>query len=567
MKSVHKKRIATLPLPLRNKLRGTKRPFTVISEARPTLTPQTMPLLAKGMQDLAARGLRTFPYLNPRSLATLRPDDRELAPVSLVNEAMWVAAILALHSTSLNSHLKSTAQLEGLLLQGRFSEVLDQLDLLENAGAHSLGLIELRQAALQAQGGLSAQKEYLRKLRSERKEGDPLAYIAFHGSIRNEPTTQIFSFREHFSERIRTTTADEAFSAWLLFRICDEVSDHTDLASVLRSEQASPVSDWYDTFMYLATYVVAHDTPHALAFGYALPLLHGVVLDPRIDRMMSLLTTDSALIERLPLEIPSPLEGSPEQQPTLAFARKPSLQQLAYTIVNGFDEVEISPAPTDQLHPGIHDVVRAALISLASSDFDIQHFFTLMRLAATYRFTSIPSAFSLPAWRQVSSAMTTDSALLRTEYIASPYVSVRHIAVFSGDSLDALAKRFLQSNPDSYELYLELVGLGLDERFYAGHQLASFHSLPNFAIGTAKLRRQVDLEQWHQSEVMARELLQCEHPSVRRNASRALVGSLLKQDKVLEAVEFTVPATLGDDTLSYVLPIPEIVAKLGKSLL
>jgi hypothetical protein len=98
-------RAATLPLPLRNQLRGTRDPFHLISSARASIPLSQLPALAKAMYDLQLQGKRCFPGLFPRSVSALRPDDRDFAAVSLEREIVWATSIFLLNSDRLNDFL------------------------------------------------------------------------------------------------------------------------------------------------------------------------------------------------------------------------------------------------------------------------------------------------------------------------------------------------------------------------------------------------------------------------------------------------------------------------------
>ena len=184
---------SSLPLDLRNRLASSPRPFGITSDARRNLSERQLSILAKYTCALASMGKPILPSLSAKRLSDFRLDDRELKEIPFSKELTWVAALLEHHADLLNDLLTIKLRVENLTLSGQFENALSALDQLEGEGGFSLCSIEMRQSILQLSGGLSRQKDYLKSIRVARKAGDSVAYIAFHGSIRNETTTQIFS--------------------------------------------------------------------------------------------------------------------------------------------------------------------------------------------------------------------------------------------------------------------------------------------------------------------------------------------------------------------------------------
>jgi hypothetical protein len=72
------------------------------------------------MADFALRKLPVFPFLFPKSLSQLRPDDRTLAPISLKSELTWMTAVFGIYESRLNRILCLKRQVEAAILDGSY---------------------------------------------------------------------------------------------------------------------------------------------------------------------------------------------------------------------------------------------------------------------------------------------------------------------------------------------------------------------------------------------------------------------------------------------------------------
>lgn len=549
--------VASLPKPLRNQLRGARDTFDVISTARLRLTARQMPALAKAVRLKTYQGRPAFPHLNPKRIEDLRRDDRSLQRVSLEKEVWWIASFLSCHSSRLNSYLAQKRSIEIKLWQQDHAGALDELTSLIGSSGASLWAIELQQAVIQLAEGLPAQKSFTRDIRSRRGNQDSVAYIAFYSSIRNENTTQIFSFVDHFSDRIRTNVEDESFKGWLLYRICDKWEPtEENTAALLRSENASSLIDIYETFMRLAVKAIAFDNPGARSFQASMRLLDQVE-DARVRHVLSLdQSPKDQFSEVQPGDVAEAFyrndfdlaEDVGQAKLIAGEADSSTLEYLARTRLHMYTAGKSSSV----------SLVVPDLIRLYGTHYEIDAFFSLAKLAINLRFTSIPATFEELIWDQVSPhPLKADSARLQSFLAADRMSKDTFVRVNTPDIVTV--SNYIQEHQSISTLVAAaqvLPNLPCD--------LAS--PLTNTASQSLELGNCLrDAASDWDSVSIPLHLLQTQETTLRRRAQRLHARALLEKKCLHEAVQFIADSVLKDDALRFQLPVQEVCRQLDKA--
>jgi hypothetical protein len=538
---------SSLPLHLRNRLSNSTQPFWVVSEARSTLTEGQLRVFAKHTCTLASMGRPILPSLSAKRLKDFRLSEREMSKVILSKELAWIAGLLEAHADLLNKLLAIKLRVEDLLLDGQFEGAIAALDLLEREGGVSLFSIETRQGVLQLSGGLSRQKEYLKVIRNNREAGDSVAYIAFHGSIRNETTTQIFSFREHFSGKIESELSDSSFRTWLLFHICDRTPvDDKQAAELLRMEQSSSILDLFETYIRCATSLSKTNGTVFEKFVPTVKQLMSCIYDQRLNRLLTLSLTDAVTaIDTLAAQsflIAAPdgkVDTQPEETHEARAASEPS------------DE-------NDQVNGSLRKQIGHDLARLTGPEFDIRSFLRLMRIAANFRCTAVPSLFYVEAMDQVNQTVDKDKFALSFSFVYGQKLRPASLRLLPPEARKHLAMRMSALAPGDPALFLVQAELGMP----AG---TPPENLEESVIRISELSNLADQAQWSGIETAAKELVDDSNIDVRKDSARFLANALLNQGKVHETVEYIVSAVLSDEVLSYRLPISLVLSKIDKT--
>lgn len=177
--------------------------------------------------------------------------------------------------------MEQSHRFEAPLVVGDHGRCLAILDEIERQLGFSLWTIENLIAILQLAEGLERQKSYITSIKEARANNDPVSFIAFHVSHRNEPTMTPLRFVEQMTTSLRGSGLPEGFVDYLLLRIANQVPHEPGaVAAVLRYEAGSAIVNYYDTFVRLAQRVVAEGWQLA-GFGRGQLLVAGLTHGPR----------------------------------------------------------------------------------------------------------------------------------------------------------------------------------------------------------------------------------------------------------------------------------------------
>jgi hypothetical protein len=550
---------ASLPIRIKNLMRGTRNPFEVVSSARGQLSARQMPALAKALAFKHYQGRPAFPYLFPREIEDLRRDDRSLAPVRLAVEIHWTASLLSNYVGRINSYLSIKHLIEAKLWQEDYAAALKELGKLIQQCGVSLWTIEIQQALLQLAEGLPAQKAFTRDIRTRRETENSVAYIAFHSSIRNENTTQIFSFIDHFTDRIRTNLNDGSFRGWLLYRICDRWEPNEESTSaLLRCENASSLIDIFETFMRVAIRTIENRQVGDIAFSEAVGLLEEIQ-DPRIRHIRNISGDKTRIFDdaQYPLTADayyrSNFNHAIELGRSAITAGEPDGSVLEFVARSYLRRTNTGKESSEK------PAIIADLMRLLGEEFEIDAFFSLAKLAINLRFTSIPATFEELVWDQVSTDPLKKPHLTLHSYLASSRISKDLSLSLNLPSTSTLKTIIEESRSASILIAWrtiepitspELIDLDSDA---ARDSLALSEYL---CFAKAEWAKILDIPD---------SLLQACDVVVRRRAQRLYARALLESGSLHEAVMFIVTGVLKDSGLQFQLPVQEVCRKLDKA--
>lgn len=205
--------------------------------------------------------------------------------ISLENELRWVVAWLNRHTEDIERHLAHLAQIDRLVLQGRFADALREVDRHIDREGHSLWAVQLALALEQRTGGLEAQKRRHEQLRRRNRKG-LLAYVSYMTSVRNEDRTTLSGFRSDLEAR-NTNVRPRSLSRYSLYRLGGAwPADQSAIADVLRSEQSNGPIDVFETLVNLAQTSVRDPEKRWLLPLVCIHIRSLEVRDYRIDKLL-----------------------------------------------------------------------------------------------------------------------------------------------------------------------------------------------------------------------------------------------------------------------------------------
>jgi hypothetical protein len=246
-------KLTSLPLKVRNTLRGANDPYALISTLRSHLSADKYELLASWLAVYGSRSAGFHNSRRPRNLRAVRADERIPIIVSPADEFRWATAYLTQYKEHIQAFIDTSARFNNVLLTSNMKDAMTHLDGIDHQLGLSLWSIEKRFFLLQSHDGLEAQKVFLADIRRATRSS-VVQFLAFFTSQRNEHTTNQEKFRTQIVDLLRTATSSQEFRTYAMFRLLDQCdSDQDALATILRWEQSSPIIDYYETLVRLVT--------------------------------------------------------------------------------------------------------------------------------------------------------------------------------------------------------------------------------------------------------------------------------------------------------------------------
>jgi hypothetical protein len=487
-----------------------------------------------------------------------------LKAVSLEREAIWAASVLATHAIKLNTFLEYRARLDPLLLNGTYDECNSILEDIENSLGHSLWSVELRLALLSVWKGIESQKAYTSAI-LDSSTGNFVRFFVSHVSQRNEDSTNPFRFQSSFQAIVDKWNIAADFRAYLLYRISDDWQNTAGtVRSILRIEAISPIIDYYETFVRIATRAIASASDTALSFHGPVALLARAIRDSRLDKLISFI--DSG-IERL--SDFAPPSDSLRLLDHFAEGRYPQiLDELHQMVVQERDEVALSIGGQCYAETGGRISTEATFFErllglcarLIVKDEGIDEPFTeLMRWSHNFRFASFATGLQEFASRQLSSAPLPDREQVCRRFLSSRYLDVGALASLPSAIQLSLGQYLSTRFPHSIGVASEIARLDLPD---------SEFSLPERV--SKELRSEIELERAFRRgddvRVVALATTAYTAKSVyfKRFAARLHANSLLRLNYLEEAIDLIVATCLVDIGSVRMLPLRDCIDRMDK---
>lgn len=275
---------ATIPLHIKNSLRGATAPHATLSALRGQVSPKLYPALLAFLPTILRNGRGSLNPPFPASYRSLVVRQRALAPLSLDRELLWSSYQIAQHSGKIDSFIKLKHTFESTMIAGDANSAEEILDSIEQNYGVSFFLIETRLALLQQTRGLEQQKAYLASIRKDCARGIT-PFIAFWLSQKNELTTNPLSFPKRFVSVLRKIALPEGLIEYIQFRVLGQLAEENRLSEMLRWSYNSSLIDQYETLVAAMQAVVR--SPDAVG-GALAPLIPGI-RDQRLEKLSVLL--------------------------------------------------------------------------------------------------------------------------------------------------------------------------------------------------------------------------------------------------------------------------------------
>jgi hypothetical protein len=275
-----------LSLKTKNMLRGANDPYALVGSLRQGFNRSQYPAVAQWLATYGQRSRAFYSSRYPRTVALLRAETRVPPRIPALDEVYWATTHFALHKDRIQAFVRSARQFSKVLLTQSFAAITNSLASIETDCGVSMWSVERRLAVLQLHKGLEAQKSYLATVRDHSRSAT-VGFFAHFISQRNEETTNPDRFRSQLVELLPTWTTSRDFQQYALYRLADYWSpDLETIATLLRSEYTSPIVDYYEMFIRLASRAVCDRAISREPLLAALERVSGLIEDERIKKLL-----------------------------------------------------------------------------------------------------------------------------------------------------------------------------------------------------------------------------------------------------------------------------------------
>lgn len=546
-------------------LRGARDPYARLSNLRIELPAAALPGLVRWFPNLAAREPLLIQGRFPRSESGILPTRIVLKPVSLEREAIWAGYFLAGHATALNSFLQLRRRLDPLLLNATYEECNSILEEIERTVSYSMWSMELRLALLSIWKGSEGQTTYTAKILNS-NASNLASYIVSQISLRNEESADPFRFRSSFHATVNSWAVHPSFKAYLLYRIADDWQNGAGtVSSILRLEAISPVIDYYETFVRLATRTIASCSALSSYFREPIKLLLGVVHDSRLERLLTFLDANIQRLSGFPL----PVEFVHSASHVAEGLYHDALNDIRQMALYERDEATLRIAArccaeTGENLPADNSLFGRLLplySRLITKDTGLDAPYTeLMQFAANFRFGTFSAGLQEFANRQISSSPSSDCTAVCTRFLSAPHLDVEALPCLP-DVLQLPFAQFISGVfPGEIGMTSQLSKVNLPHEQFAIPQRAS-----------NELRAEIEMElafrRGDDSRVatLAERAYTLTSVSCGRSAARLHSHSLLRLDHLESAIDLIVEFCLGDIGSVRMFPLPECIDRMTKA--
>lgn len=233
-------------------------------------------------------------------------------PLPLPKEVLWIVSRLVQHKDHLAKFVFEKNRLEDLYWIGDWPKIKEQLALIERVFGRTLWILEANISLQQEFVGLEAQKKIVS---AERKMAPRSlsAYLAYHLSIRNEPTTVLSRHLEDVSTRIDRLGVSSVLKSFLKYSLLDQYAiTDTEAGEALQVAQGLSELDLYETLIGICQVLAVRNQDYSSKIGLSQSLERlRCIGDERVEAILRMfretapqntLSEKNSLIETPPLK-------------------------------------------------------------------------------------------------------------------------------------------------------------------------------------------------------------------------------------------------------------------------
>lgn len=550
----------------RDRLRGSKRKFEVMAEAREWLPPHLFSESIAWVMNQSELGSMIFFSRFPPTLWHLGRF-APLTPTSIRREILWADAFLLHQSEQLNEFIILRAELEGLIYSGSEKASFEILARIEETFGISFWLAKVRIAALQLYRGIEAQKNYTAALKGQAGRRSIQAYIVHHVSVRNEPSVTPARYESQMASELGGLALAEEWKTKTRYHILGADSiGLTDAITVLRHAHAESVIDYYEAYMLACRLAYVEGEP-SITQDIAKSLLRitSKIRDPRLTAIRSRIVGASDIV----------IVGGDAYSPVLAG----QFEQAAKRIRSEIHEYATNPAlyvaaaqctvppilpetPSGRLAAQLRTILtKTGNVEQSSSEIERQalnfpgfDFLGVLKSIARRELSPIPPDVSIPLRPQSQAEFDRINRLML--YSVAGYLELSPAALRFIDAESRVALVSTASCDKESSACGAYVGAVLDGRPSA--PLCGAECTLLSGIGAIRRR------EFGEAARHLEELLSENNPYYRYSAVRSLAFAYLEDAQFDRSVRLIAAEYVTNEHARHILPVRELADRLDR---
>ncbi len=555
-----------------NYVRGSAAPRAAVSKARALVPASEMQAFVDWLPTVRRKGRGIAFDHFPSSLGQLWRSGT-LSATTLPRETAWAAATFRRHARALAEFRLAARAYEVLLVGNRHAACFEQLDRMEQEFGTSLWILESRMALLQCAEGLEAQKSFAAEVRKSRGQNDVVAFLAYHLSRRNEPSTTPLRYVQHLEDLVGAWDDAENLGAYFLYRLGNQApATAARYADVLRLESSAALVDHYETFVQLAACAASMgDDLVKAAFRGEVVRLAGLIEDERLRRAAFLLTGTGRWLDGIDAN-GSTMEDAlllGDAETAVALADAAITADPADARAWMTKAASLSPADEagcgDTLCSTTVARVRRMLGRTGDADRAIVE---LLRDGLNHRLQDFSIVVNAAVWGEMFAVPALALQLEAQAFVYGrglrPSDVGRVIGAGAGAAVE-VAVRSVAPGHRSPALTEQLVRANLDVPPDSGFPTADLPDLPADAVKEAELFRALGRGDHDAVVRLAERLADTTDLPRRRRVRRLLSLSLLQVGNVPELTRLIAAACVEDPALVRMLPLAECAQLLDRA--
>jgi len=558
-----------LPNHIRNLLRGSRSPHTLVSQLREQMEPATFPSLVDALPMFPHRGYPLLPSLG-MSLKAFRTTAPLMNSVPTTRELDWAAAVFIHRAGALNAFFEMKNLLENYLLLGQYDECEKSLDRIEEVFGFSFWLLELRIAVLQLGKGLEAQKNYLASVRKLRSEGSLISFLGYYASWRNEGTVNPFHYKKTTKEKAADWKVPKEFRTYLLFKLTNECElSEAALSTILRYEASYSLIDYYESYVQLAVKFLSRELQSfAGLFRSSLLALADALSDKRLFKLLSI--TDnipSTYLSRCKIR-------SLDTDCEILIQNSTSLQnKIERQVRENPDDIHLwyngAIAEIDSEQPlfesnGLGRKFARILKAVIEKKSDLEE----RRLEGARLILNFPlpsvTQFEAFFWPQISSNPHPNLVEQLAAFLSSPYLDPRFLRSIPSDRRPRYAEELTTAYGAHQVLEFEAWRAGIVSDPNVQNLLET--SVSPALFKEVLIEHSVAADRNDEALKIAKQLVAQDSSRYRHVAERWIAECLFKLERVEEAINYVCLVSISDSNVIPVMPLAKCATSLNKAL-